>query len=67
MRGNQHFIYDVRTNHIVHVATRLCLDCDIESKSIFMEQCNKTRDTQRWSFMSYNETLIQKDMKEFFI
>lgn len=67
MRGNQHFVYDFKTFHIIHVATRLCLDCDLESKTIFMEQCNKTSDTQRWSFMNYNETLIGKDMREYFL
>jgi hypothetical protein len=66
MRGNQHFVYDINTNHIVHVSTRLCLDCDLESKMIFMEQCNKSSKTQQWAFFSFNETLILKDMKQFF-
>ncbi|CAF1472211.1 unnamed protein product [Rotaria sordida] len=40
MRGNQHFVYDINNYHILHVATRLCLDCDLESRQVFMEQCN---------------------------
>jgi hypothetical protein len=66
MRGNQHFVYDPQTYHILHVATSLCMDCDLESKIIFMEQCDKTSKTQQWSFFSYNETLILKDLKQFF-
>ena len=66
MRGNQHFVYDTNTFHILHVSTRLCLDCDLESKTIFMEECNRTSKTQQWTFFSYNETLILKDMKKFF-
>ncbi|CAF1475767.1 unnamed protein product [Adineta steineri] len=66
MRGNQHFIYDINSYHIRHVSTHLCLDCDLESKMIFMEKCNQTSKTQQWSFFSYNETLIIKDMKQYF-
>jgi polypeptide N-acetylgalactosaminyltransferase len=66
MRGNQHFVYDPKTHHILHVSTRLCLDCDTESKIIFMEQCDTSSKTQQWSFRSYNETLILKDLKQFF-
>lgn len=66
MRGNQHFVYDPQTFHIIHVATHLCLDCDLESKIIFMEECNKSSKTQLWSFLSFNETLILKDLKQFF-
>jgi hypothetical protein len=66
MRGNQHFAYDINNYHIVHVSTRLCLDCDLESRMLFMEQCSEKSKTQRWSFYSYNETLILKDMKQFF-
>ena len=65
MRGNQHFVYDPQTYHIIHVSKRLCLDCDSESKIVFMEKCDKTRKTQQWSFLSYNETLILKDLKQF--
>lgn len=66
MRGNQHFVYDPKTFHILHVATRLCLDCDLESKQIFMEECSTRTKTQQWSFFAYNETLILKDLKQFF-
>lgn len=66
MRGNQHFVYDTNTYHIIHVPTRLCLDCDLENRMIFMEECTTHSKTQRWSFYSYNRTLILKDMKEFF-
>jgi polypeptide N-acetylgalactosaminyltransferase len=65
MRGNQHFAYDPTVHHIIHVSTRLCLDSDLESKTIFMSTCSKTSDTQRWLFMTYNETLIRKDMMKF--
>ena len=67
MRGNQHFIYDFKSFHIVHVSTHLCLDCDLESKKVFMERCNRTSKTQQWIFLSYNETLILKDMQQYFL
>ena len=67
MRGNQHFIYDFKSFHIIHVSTRLCLDCDLESKKVFMERCNRTSKTQQWTFLSYNETLILKDMRQYFL
>ncbi|CAF2929979.1 unnamed protein product [Rotaria sp. Silwood2] len=66
MRGNQHFAYNINTYQILHVSTLLCLDCDLESKQIFMEQCNTKSITQRWTFSSYNATLILKEMKQFF-
>ena len=66
MRGNQHFVYDINHFHILHVATHLCLDCDFDSKMIFMEQCNIQSKTQQWKFSSYNDSLIFKDMKQFF-
>lgn len=66
MRGNQHFVYNPKNFHIIHVATQLCLDCDLESKMIFMEQCSTTSQTQQWTFSSYNETLILKDLQKFF-
>jgi len=66
MRGNQHFVYDINHFHILHVATQLCLDCDLDSKIIFMKQCDKQSKTQQWKFSLYNDTLILKDMKKFF-
>lgn len=65
MRGNQHFVYDFRNFHLIHVATNFCLDCDIENKIIFMSQCDTQRQTQQWKFSSYNQTLILKEMKNF--
>ena len=65
MRGNQHFAYDPKTRQIKHVSTRLCLDCDIEAKTIFMAQCNATSDTQKWEFGSFNATLIYKDLGQY--
>jgi hypothetical protein len=67
MRGNQHFVYDTNNYHIIHVGTRLCVDCDLESRMVFMEPCNKESKTQRWSFFSYNETAIIRDMKQYFL
>ncbi|CAF1516626.1 unnamed protein product [Adineta steineri] len=66
MRGNQHFVYDVSNFHILHVATHLCLGCDVDSKMIFMEECDAERKTQKWKFASYNQTLILKEMNKFF-
>lgn len=67
MRGNQHFIYDINTYHIVHVSTNLCLDGDLETRMVFMEECNRKSKTQQWSFLSYDDTLILKDMKQYFL
>lgn len=66
MRGNQHFVYDTITLHIIHVATHLCLDCDLETRVVFMEQCSVDSKTQKWSFYSYNTTLILRDLKKYF-
>lgn len=67
MHGNQHFIYDINSNHILHVVTNLCLDCDLNSKLIYMTKCNSESKTQQWKFSSYNRKLILKHMKEFFL
>ncbi len=66
MRGNQHFVYDINNFHILHIATHSCLDCDLASKIIFMEQCDGKSKTQQWKFSSYNSTSIFKDMKQYF-
>ena len=66
MHGNQHFVYNILNFHILHVATHLCLDCDLDSKMVFMEECKIGSKTQKWKFSSYNDTLILKDMEKFF-
>ncbi|CAF0842204.1 unnamed protein product [Adineta ricciae] len=66
MRGNQHFVYNPNNFHILHVATNFCLDCDVDSKMIFMDECEVEKKTQQWKFSSYNDTLILKDLQKFF-
>jgi hypothetical protein len=66
MQGNQQFVYDLKHYHILHVASQLCLDCDLNSKLIYMEQCDIQSLNQKWKFSSYNDTLILKEMKQFF-
>ena len=66
MQGNQQFVYDLKHYHILHVASQLCLDCDFDSKLIFMDQCDIQKPNQKWKFSSYNDTLILNKMKQFF-
>lgn len=64
--GNQHFVYNPINRHILHVTTNLCLDCDVDSKMVFVDDCEVAKKTQEWKFSSYNETMILKDMRKFF-
>ncbi len=64
--GNQQFVYDLNHFHILHIASQLCLDCDLDSKLIFMEECDIQSPSQKWKFSSYNDTLILKEMKQDF-
>lgn len=66
IRGNQHFVYDIDHFHLLHIASQLCLDCDVENKILLMEQCDVHSQTQQWKFSSYNKTLILREMKELF-
>ena len=66
-RGTQHFVYDIHHFYLLHVASQLCLDCNLDSNMIFMAACDRQSPTQQWKFSSFNETRILEEMKEFFI
>ncbi|UYV71621.1 GALNT10 [Cordylochernes scorpioides] len=58
MQGNQHWRYQLQSRHLVHVITNTCLDCDINTKQIFMNPCDDFSRTQRWRFETVNATAL---------
>ncbi|CAL1272726.1 unnamed protein product [Larinioides sclopetarius] len=59
MQGNQLWKFEVETSHLIHLLTGGCLDCDSESREIFMNPCDQNRETQKWSFEMVNFTANQ--------
>lgn len=64
-RGNQEFRYNIDTNQLHHPVSNLCVDCNIETKELFMTQCDAKSQTQKWKFQNVDTDLIKKDFKAF--
>ncbi|XP_035213974.1 putative polypeptide N-acetylgalactosaminyltransferase 10 [Stegodyphus dumicola] len=58
MQGNQLWKYDMENQHLVHLLTGTCLDCDLNRKEIFMNPCDRDVKTQSWKFETINVTAI---------
>ncbi|XP_071044470.1 putative polypeptide N-acetylgalactosaminyltransferase 10 isoform X2 [Parasteatoda tepidariorum] len=58
MQGNQLWKYDLETQHLIHLLTNTCLDCDVQKKQVFMNSCDSTKRTQSWRFEIINSTAI---------
>ncbi|XP_054709376.1 putative polypeptide N-acetylgalactosaminyltransferase 10 [Uloborus diversus] len=58
MQGNQLWKYDMESQHLVHMLTGTCLDCDLKKREIFMNPCDRNKKTQIWRFEMINATAI---------
>ncbi|XP_032587500.2 polypeptide N-acetylgalactosaminyltransferase 8 [Drosophila mojavensis] len=59
--GNQFWSYDLNTNQIVHGqsrAHRLCLEAQLETKTVIADVCDTQSQRQRWKFGYANERLL---------
>lgn len=61
MQGNQRFKYNLDTNQLLHPVSNQCLDCDADSREIFMYPCKPDRPTQEWIFENINVTAVRQD------
>jgi polypeptide N-acetylgalactosaminyltransferase len=57
MQGNQFWRYHPDTNEIVLVNSKRCLDVDFNTKTVFVNPCDKSP-TQKWEFGQVNKTAI---------
>lgn len=59
--GNQFWSYDTNTTQIVHGqsrAHRLCLEAQLETKTVIADLCDAESQRQRWKFGYANERLL---------
>ncbi|XP_054721905.1 putative polypeptide N-acetylgalactosaminyltransferase 10 [Uloborus diversus] len=50
MQGNQLWKHDEETHQLVHLTTGNCLDCDFNLRKIFMNHCQNSSISQKWTF-----------------
>lgn len=61
MQGNQRFKYRVEAQQIFHPISGLCMDCDPETKEIYMNPCDPILKTQQWQFEKADLEAMKKD------
>lgn len=64
MQGNQHFKYLPETQQMFHPVSGLCMDCDAEREEIFMNPCDSSQKTQKWTWTKTNPKLIEERNKK---
>lgn len=61
--GNQWWKYNVENHQLLHVTSKLCLDCDTERRELFMMPCSETSKTQKWQWEHLNTTVALAEWK----
>ena len=46
------------SHQLYHQISNQCLDCNRDTKELFMSQCNNDLVTQKWRFTSMNTTAV---------
>uniref|UniRef100_A0A914BYD2 Polypeptide N-acetylgalactosaminyltransferase n=1 Tax=Acrobeloides nanus TaxID=290746 RepID=A0A914BYD2_9BILA len=64
MKGNQLFKYRLGTKQLYHPVSNQCLDCDPERGEIFMTQCDATKSSQKWTWATLNEKVVEERNKK---
>ena len=60
-KGNQRFKYNIGTKQILHVTSNQCLDCDPHTKELFMNPCDQSVDTQKWTIEHVDVEKVQNE------
>lgn len=58
MGGNQLWKYDLSAQHLYHPISNQCLDCNRDTREIFMNPCDPYKDSQKWTFGKANTTAL---------
>lgn len=58
LKGNQYWIYEVLTKHLIHFETKKCLTIHLESRHLTMEDCNSINQHQTWKFQFFDPEKI---------
>jgi len=60
-QGNQYFRYDLETKQIHHGVKRNqhCVEADVNTQSVFVTRCKKSKIEQQWEWGFVNETNIR--------
>jgi polypeptide N-acetylgalactosaminyltransferase len=59
-QGNQYFRYDLKTKQIIHGPKRNnhCVEVNIETQSVYVASCVKSKLEQQWQWGFVNETNV---------
>jgi hypothetical protein len=49
------------TKQILHVTSNQCLDCDPHTKELFMNPCDQSVDTQKWTIEHVDVEKVQNE------
>jgi len=60
MKGNQHFKYRLDEKQVYHPVSGLCLDCDPERGEIFMNPCDASKTSQKWTWQNLNAEVVKQ-------
>ncbi|CAO1440114.1 unnamed protein product [Diamesa tonsa] len=58
MKGNQHWIYEFLTKHLIHFETKQCLTVHSGSFHLIVENCNTVNHFQMWKFQFFDPEKI---------
>lgn len=58
MKGNQHWIYEILTKHLIHFETKKCLTVHLESHQLIVENCNTINPFQMYKFQFFDPEKI---------
>ncbi|KAF6024533.1 GALNT10 [Bugula neritina] len=64
MKGNQFWKYNLETNQLYHQVSNLCLDCNRDTKELYMSKCEDSVVSQKWEFTKMNSTALATLWKE---
>lgn len=61
-QGNQYFRYDPLNKHIFWGSKRnnICLDCDKDSRTVFLGSCDEYKESQKWVFGFTRNQMLTK-------
>lgn len=51
----KYYRYDKKRKWLIHGGNPRCLDCNLETKELFVTKCDKSSKTQRWKIEKINE------------
>ncbi|XP_067943825.1 putative polypeptide N-acetylgalactosaminyltransferase 10 [Watersipora subatra] len=64
MKGNQFWKYNLKTHQLYHQVSNQCVDCNRETKELYMSHCDESISTQKWLFTKMDNAAVAELWKE---